>query len=336
MWGAMAMVALWGCSGDEDSVDYSATDGSEGVAIAVIATVEDATTETRTAYSSTNLPQDFGLFVANSNSTTYSYDNIKWSYSDGSWTADDSKEYLWQGMSQTVGLVAYAPYDSDITSSNKTSISISVDATQTEEKDALLLWQNSSFTPSKDLNSDKKVEIKFWHALTKLTIDLVLNSELLQKDMWNTTEEGTITSPFAGTTNPISKDSMTISGFKTSGTYGLTATTVGITVSGSATDIKPYVPTDSTYKAPTTDSEGHAYYQCMVLPQTITSGEMGVTFYVYGQQFHWTSEKDYTFNANTAYTLKLEVREKVVSVSDITAVAWTNADAVEIDAKNSN
>lgn len=332
----MAMVALWGCSADEDSTDYSLADSSGEMAIAVTATVEDASEETRTAYSSSNLPDNFGLFVTNSNNSAYSYDNIKWTYSNESWTTDASCK--WQGMSQTVSLVAYAPYNSEITSSNKTSISISVDKKQTEENDALLLWQNSSFTPANDLDTDKKVVIAFEHALTKLTIKLVLNDELLQNDMWNTSADGTITSPFTGTDNPIANDSMRISGFKLSGTYDLTSTKVGITASGDTASITPYALSsgDYSYIAPTSGSEGCAYYQCMVLPQEIAAGEMGVSFYVYGQRFHWTSEQAYTFSANTAYTLSLEVREKVISLSSVTAVAWTSTDATSIDAKNSN
>lgn len=317
---ALAAV-LAGCSDNEDMTlrnNYPA----DGV-IRMNVAVNDP--QTRATYSDANTLTDFRIIVDNPKNKTYTYNNILVNKSGADWIPENT-QMLWANDSDPVTIIAYK---SAVNNPNYTIATADVPVNiQTEQgqddnmlKSDFLFFKHSNFIPKVDLTTPAgKVDIRFQHVLSKLTLTINLGTELNE--------------PAVPENNPI--ENLKINGTSVSGTTDF----------GNAQDTKdngslPAVITDPTAPTGTVSplfieyteagnktQQGSVKYDCILIPQIITMNKFSVSFDVRLtdneiKKYTWTSDKAVTLQPGTAHTLTLLAGKEVVLVGDITAGEWT-------------
>ncbi len=263
-------------------------------------------------FHTTNDLREFGISITNRNNTYYSYDNIKVSGSnDTEWTTESVM--LWQNSQQPVDIVAYTPYQAGIQTINGTlEADVQTEQTQDDKSSDVLLSVQKGFVPGSSLNSDKKLEVPFSHAFSKLIITITLGTE------FNANGKN------ISATNPITN--VTIGGTVTKAVCDLTAETPKYEAKAgeSANDIKPYV---TGYTAPA-DEKGHgvATYECILVPQQIPANNLRVSFTIDGTEYTWTSDQTALLEPGTSYSLPLTAGNEVIIANKWDISNWNDID----------
>ena len=251
---------------------------------------------------------EFGISISNSNNTYYSYDNIKVSGSNATeWTT--ASVMLWQNSTQAVDIIAYTPYQTGAKILDGTlEAGVQQVQTQDDKSSDVLLSVQKGFVPGSGLNSDKKLEVPFSHAFSKLVISITLGTEFNAKGM------------NISATNPITN--ITIGGTVIKAVCDLTAESpaFGAKDGEEASDITPY---ETGYTPPADDnSHGVATYECILVPQQIQANKLRVSFTINGSEYTWASDQTALLEPGTSYNLPLTAGNEVIKANKLAISPW--------------
>lgn len=311
---ALAAAVLAGCSDDDEMAGMQQNVLPEDGVIRLEAGVNNMSTRA-VGYAADEL-EEFGLFVKNAGSDTYSYDNVRMMKGESStWNSYASDgttplTMLWQNASTAVTVTAYAPYDGTNISTLDDALTGTVETDQTTDeasKASDVLFASSSVTPNAPDNSQdiyydtaaKKLNVSMNHALSKLTVNIRYGTELTR----------------GGATPSLT--AIALGGTQTG--YSLGLNTGVSSTTGSAQDIQMAL----------SDLPGD-YSKCaeaILVPQ---DAAFTVTVTVNGKTFVYSNES-FEFVQGNAYTLNLVVGKDIVNIGEITASEWTTNDGGSLE-----
>ena len=276
---------------------------------------------TKGSYTTDNITE-FDLIVTDwTKNPAYSYTNTRFSKSaSGEWVPDVT--LLWGGAKDRVTVYAVAPCfkardlktNSFLRAPNNPDDLCEVEAEQHEESknSDYLYWVGShdynKLMVEECLADDGKLKIQFTHMLSLVRITFKLGTE------FNNTE--------IPQSNIISD--VVVSGTKRS--FGISSTNYDDALAAvalprtAASDVKPY-NLDWTSAG---DKTGNctSVYECILVPQTVSAGELKISFKAGGKAYEWIAPENLTFSINKVHSLTLKVGKDVVIADGFTAAEW--------------
>lgn len=261
---------------------------------------------------------EFGICIANSVNSTYTYNNVKVTGSNiTAWTP--ATQMLWQNSTQAVDIVAYSPYVEGDYNTSTTNLPVKVEETQTKDgyTSDFLICKKPGFVPSKGLSEGGKLNLAFKHALSQLTITVTLGSEFNATDLV--------------TTNPITD--LKVNGTYIEGICDFTKESGFVTAKTTEANTIAVAPSEygDFVKATSLSSNAKATYLCLLIPQTIEKGIFSVSFKLNGIPYTWASNEAVTLAENTAYTLALTVGKEIVVAGEMKANAWETGSTSNVE-----
>lgn len=261
---------------------------------------------------------EFGICIANSVNSTYTYNNVKVTGSNiTAWTP--ATQMLWQNSTQAVDIVAYSPYVEGDYNISTTNLPVKVEETQTKDgyTSDFLICKKPGFVPSKGLSEGGKLNLAFKHALSQLTITVTLGSEFNAPDLV--------------TTNPITD--LKVNGTYIEGICDFTKESGFVTAKTTEANTIAVAPSEygDFVKATSLSSNAKATYLCLLIPQTIEKGIFSVSFKLNGIPYTWASNEAVTLAENTAYTLALTVGKEIVVAGEMKANAWETGSTSNVE-----
>lgn len=247
----------------------------------------------------TALNKDFSLTVVNSTNGNYSYANEIFSLKGGTeWSS--TNKLLWENLATPVQIVALYPakdantFAGVFSKENNTygTISYGVKPDQSTRDDAndLLLYHNTSFLPTNDLENGK-LDIQFNHAFCRVDIEITIGTE------FNATD-GLAANPIQG---------IRVEGTKTTADISFASAKTTFTPTGNATSITP--TTDDFTKAANATAKAVAKYSCIVIPQTAT---LKVVLHTSDMEYEWTGTQ-MELESGKQYTLQLTMKKSTTT-----------------------
>lgn len=261
---------------------------------------------------------EFGICIANSVNSTYTYNNVKVTGSNiTAWTP--ATQMLWQNSTQAVDIVAYSPYVEGDYNISTTNLPVKVEETQTKDgyTSDFLICKMPGFVPSTGLIEGGKLNLAFKHALSQLTITVTLGSEFNATDLV--------------TTNPITD--LKVNGTYIEGICDFTKESGFVTAKTTEANTIAVAPSEygDFVKATSLSSNAKATYLCLLIPQTIEKGIFSVSFKLNGIPYTWASNEAVTLAENTAYTLALTVGKEIVVAGEMKANAWETGSTSNVE-----
>ena len=261
---------------------------------------------------------EFGICIANSVNSTYTYNNVKVAGSNiTAWTP--ATQMLWQNSTQAVDIVAYSPYVEGDYNISTTNLPVKVEETQIKDgyTSDFLICKKPGFVPSKGLSEGGKLNLAFKHALSQLTITVTLGSEFNATDLV--------------TTNPITD--LKVNGTYIEGICDFTKESGFVTAKTTEANTIAVAPSEygDFVKATSLSSNAKATYLCLLIPQTIEKGIFSVSFKLNGIPYTWASNEAVTLAENTAYTLALTVGKEIVVAGEMKANAWETGSTSNVE-----
>lgn len=261
---------------------------------------------------------EFGICIANSVNSTYTYNNVKVTGSNiTAWTP--ATQMLWQNSTQAVDIVAYSPYVEGDYNISTTNLPVKVEETQIKDgyTSDFLICKKPGFVPSKGLSEGGKLNLAFKHALSQLTITVTLGSEFNATDLV--------------TTNPITD--LKVNGTYIEGICDFTKESGFVTAKTTEANTIAVAPSEygDFVKATSLSSNAKATYLCLLIPQTIEKGIFSVSFKLNGIPYTWASNEAVTLAENTAYTLALTVGKEIVVAGEMKANAWETGSTSNVE-----
>lgn len=261
---------------------------------------------------------EFGICIANSVNSTYTYNNVKVTGSNiTAWTP--ATQMLWQNSTQAVDIVAYSPYVEGDYNTSTTNLPVKVEETQTKDgyTSDFLICKMPGFVPSTGLIEEGKLNLAFKHALSQLTITVTLGSEFNATDLV--------------TTNPITD--LKVNGTYIEGICDFTKESGFVTAKTTEANTIAVAPSEygDFVKATSLSSNAKATYLCLLIPQTIEKGIFSVSFKLNGIPYTWASNEAVTLAENTAYTLALTVGKEIVVAGEMKANAWETGSTSNVE-----
>ena len=169
---ACALLLMASCS-QEDSMTPGESPSSVG-GIRITTQVSDIATR---GITETATLQNFGICIQGSgeHASSLQYNNVEMTKNGEEWTS--ATPMLWQSEIPSADIIAYAPYQADISEALATQkqFPVSVKAVQTQEdlSSDLLVFKAKNYAPTiVGENKDKIVAVKFDHAFSQLMIQL--------------------------------------------------------------------------------------------------------------------------------------------------------------------
>ena len=295
----MAVTALMmaACS----SEDVPQVDSATNTPIQIHAMVAEL--ESRAGIEDADDFNQFYLSVVNSNSDTYTYENVEVTNSSSAW-APVSTQMFWQNSETSVEVTA-ATFSLDGAQDLAVQTDQSTDANVIASDHLYMAATLQSYAEVKTVDVVTKatgaINVNFSHLMSKVNLTITLADE------------------FDYATNPISN--VTFQGTVASRSYtaGTAAGTGWATIpdNASATDIKAYAVG---YAKPT------ATYEVILVPQTVTAGNFAVQFQIGSRMFTWTSADAVTLESGKQYTLALTAGDEKVSGASFSSTAWGDGD----------
>lgn len=277
---------LAGCSSEEENPNFCSypTDNT----VRVTANVNNMI---RATYTTASIAE-FGMCICKASDDSYNYPNMKMAKNGSEWKP--ATEMLWQNSTQAVDIIAYAPYDANLTNANISNyeLEVSTNQTQTDDKSDFLIYKRTGFVPKNDLVNGI-VPVTFDHALSQLNLTITFDSKF---------------SPM--TSNPIT--SVKIRGTKVKGTCDFTLDQPAVTAKdGSAADVTAQV---SDFTAAASSSENAvATYSCILIPQTVSKSDFSIdieaTFYGNNKTYHWFPSQAITLENGKDYQLSMTLEK---------------------------
>lgn len=173
---ACALLLMASCS-QEDSMTPGENPSSVGgihITTQVSGIVTRGITETATL-------QNFGICIQGSgeHASSLQYNNVEMTKNGEEWTS--ATPMLWKSEIPSADIIAYAPYQADISEALATQkqFPVSVKAVQTKEdlSSDLLVFKAKDYAPAiVGENKDKIVEVKFDHAFSQLMVTFNFDS----------------------------------------------------------------------------------------------------------------------------------------------------------------
>ena len=302
---AMTMI-LGSCSdsNSEFSQDYLAD-----TPIKLNVSVDEPTT--RAGYSSTELPEGFGLDVVHYLDSDHKVPDSKYSYLvwvkkvGDSWKTykldeetrvgtDEEVTMLWANMNDKVEVMAYTKIQNFTIPTAQTSDE------QLKEADVLYM-PPTDYPPSKE-----GIKVALQHAMSKINLTIELGSEFeftedINKKITDIKIDGSLVSDWftLDGQHQTEGNPQTITPFYT-GATPFNKDANGVITKASAT------------------------YEAILIPQTIASGKFIVSFKVDGKLYEWAynNEAGLTLASNTAYTLKLIAGDDKVQPVSFSVAPW--------------
>lgn len=300
---ALATAVFASCSNDEDLAQSSYP--ADNV-VRVTTNVEDITTR---AFHTTSTLKEFAFCIDNAANSKYSYNNVKMTKGETQWNS--SVQMLWQNSTQSVDIMAYAPYNSNENTETKIErnnypVSVGTKQTAGTYESDFLVYKKKGFKPGRDLTNGA-VAITFTHALSLLNIKIQFGTEFNNTALL--------------TSNPITN--IKIGGSVNQGHADLTANP--ITVAADATCEPVLIEPESGEFTAATNNDVHAIanYSAILIPQTITEG-FRVEFEINGKIYVWRAPKNVTatLEAGKKHLLTLTVGKDFVKAGSMKASPW--------------
>ncbi len=274
---------------ENDNSDESGDDLLSGTKITFTASISNQSVtnvSSKAGYSNATLPSNFEINVT-SNNSSYSYSDVDMSYnsSSASWVSEQAM--YWADSTTPVEVEAFVPYrftDSEYTIQSDQSSAALLSACD------LLYYYNGAVSPTSEA-----VPITFEHIMSKLYIKINLTNTGVSTDL----SINPITSPVITgivTTADIS-DPESIQSVPTAISTSITP----YTSSTEATDMG-----DSFYSTPTSNS-AVAYYEMIVVPQSIAAGDLSMSLTTDNNKANWSSPSSYTFESGQTYVITLSL-----------------------------
>lgn len=280
---------------------------------------------TKGSYTTDNITE-FDLIVTDHTKAAYSFNNTKFSKSSGEWVSE--KTLLWGGAKDTVTVYAVAPcfkdrdlwdtQDFDRLPFYDTMCEIEAEQSEESKSPDYLCWvgsYQSAKTVDKCL-TDGKLKIEFTHMLSLVRITFRLGTEF---------NNGGIPQ-----SNIISD--VVISG--TSRSFWITTMmydgklSAYVPVQVIASDVKPY--NTEWHAAAAETGNCTSVYECILVPQTVSVGELKISFKAGGKAYEWVAP-ELTFSPNSVHTLTLKVGKDAVIAGGFTATEWVNENSTILE-----
>ena len=319
----IAALAAAACSHDKNLVaptDHFPADGVIRVATGV------TRPQTRAGMETGNLTM-FQLRVKNPVSDDYSY-NALMKKEGSDWVSYNSdgtakKVMLWQNKTQKVNVAAvYIPgvtlTDENWKTADVVPVNIEVREDQSSadslnESDILVMKDHEvDPTSDTDLTPQGKIKVELKHRLAKLNLTVNLGTQL------NIDGSGTATNPITA---------VSVEGTKTQASWTLITD-----VLDGQSEVKPIKLFEAAYAAGEGKTKSAvAKYECILMPQTITSNGFTVKIVIGDKTYTWKSSNEVTLAPDTQYNLTLSVGKDVVSVGGFSARPWTDGGSSNIE-----
>ena len=268
--------------------------------------------------------------MRNKTDANYSFASTRFYPDGGKWVSNIQR--LWQGSQIAVDMLALSPSvptrELSISDENSSPLfSWEVESVQTSgsyASDLLYTWKSNS-TPNISDVSAAGFSIGLKHAMSLLKINVTLATE------FNT----------EGVPQSCPLEYLSIHGLKRNGDYynhipystwdGIELRPVVGSEGSINSYMKSYTPSQSD------DQSCSAVYECILLPQQISSFTVKAGNLIKEVSFTPTLAADFKFEAGNFYTLNLKVgKDKIEVDGGISASAWTTVHDINCDDKLTN
>ena len=307
---ACALLLMASCS-QEDSMTPGEKTSSVG-GIHITTQVSDIVTR---GITETATLQNFGICIQGSgeHASSLQYNNVEMTKNGEEWTS--ATPMLWQSEIPSADIIAYAPYQADISDALATQkqFPVSVKAVQTQEdlSSDLLVFKAKDYAPTiVGENKDKIVAVKFDHAFSQLMITFNFHSAFSNDEV------------------DLSKiEDVRVEGTVLSGVCDFSHDKPQITVKPDAA-AGAITPENVSFQAKDAEHASiSAQYSSLLVPQTIQAANqpLKVSFRLGETTYSWKSNADITLEQGKYYTLSLNIRKTGVVVEG-TIKGWIPAE----------
>ncbi len=171
----------------------------------------------------------------------------------------------------------------------------------------ILYMPPTEIDPANDLLIDGKVKVALGHLFSQFTLNVTLGTEF-------NNENGTAINP--------------ITDLAVNGTYCEVSFNASTGVWGNlGGKVQPVTPwhEEAMYSAGGgVTTSAVARYECILIPQTVNSGNFTISFEINGRKYIWTATKDIILKSGKKYTLNLKVGKDIVTAGTMSASEWGN------------
>ena len=294
---AFVAVGLWGltaCSNDKDFPQLEETREE------VCFQVDVNSLQARASHADASTFDDFGIsIVSASGNQNYDWNNVKVTASgtETSRTWTPAQSMYWKYGQQTIDVLAYTPFKANVANlAQNTKLPVSVSAQQGPEKyeSDFLVYKEKGINPVTSDGKFNTLDVNFKHVMSQLNINLTFQgySEAAISDVKRIKLGGTV---LKGTCN-----------------FTKTKTLVAPTKDAAAV-----ITVEKAGKTQQTVA-----YTAILVPQTVKSGNLSVSFSIDGWDYTWKSTETYTFEENTSYTLNITAKDSNTIAASIQSRAW--------------
>ena len=307
---ACALLLMASCS-QEDSMTPGESPSSVG-GIRITTQVSDIATR---GITETATLQNFGICILGSgeHASSLQYNNVEMTKNGEEWTS--ATPMLWQSEIPSADIIAYAPYQADISEALATQkqFPVSVKAVQTQEdlSSDLLVFKAKNYAPTiVGENKDKIVAVKFDHAFSQLMITFNFDSAFSNDEVDLSKIEG-----------------VRVEGTVLSGVCDFSHDKPQVTVKPDAS-AGAITPENVSFQAKDAEHASiSAQYSSLLVPQTIQAANqpLKVSFRLGETTYSWKSNADITLEQGKYYTLSLNIRKTGVVVEG-TIKGWIPAE----------
>lgn len=307
---ACALLLMASCS-QEDSMTPGESPSSVG-GIRITTQVSDIATR---GITETATLQNFGICIQGSgeHASSLQYNNVEMTKNGEEWTS--ATPMLWQSEIPSADIIAYAPYQADISDALATQkqFPVSVKAVQTKAdlSSDLLVFKAKDYAPTiVGENKDKIVAVKFDHAFSQLMVTFNFDSAFSNDEV------------------DLSKiEDVKVEGTVLSGVCDFSHDKPQITVKPDAA-AEAITPENVSFQAKDAEHANiSAQYSSLLVPQTIQAANqpLKVSFRLGETTYSWKSNADITLEQGKYYTLSLNIRKTGVVVEG-TIKGWIPAE----------
>ena len=307
---ACALLLMSSCS-QEDSLTPDKSPSSVG-GIRITTQVSDVATR---GITETATLQNFGICIQGSgeHASSLQYNNVEMTKNGEEWTS--ATPMLWQSEIPSADIIAYAPYQADISEALATQkqFPVSVKAVQTQEdlSSDLLVFKAKDYAPTiVGENKDKIVAVKFDHAFSQLMVTFNFDSAFSNDEV------------------DLSKiEDVRVEGTVLSGVCDFSQDKPQITVQADAA-AAAITPENVSFQAKDAEHASiSALYSCLLVPQTIQAANqpLTVSFRLGDSTYSWKANADITLRQGKYYTLSLNIK-KTGAVVEGTIQDWVPAE----------
>lgn len=161
---------------------------------------------------------------------------------------------------------------------------------------------------------DGKIKVELVHLFSKLNLSITMGTEF-------NVNNGTAVNPIA---------QLAVDGTKYR-VYFNASTNVWGEVHGNVTPISPWHESTNYVPGQGETQKAQAFYESILIPQTVAAGVFSVNMTIDGREFMWTSKKDITFESGKQYNLSLNVGKDITIIGDMSVSDWENGTGGSIE-----